>query len=116
MQEILAGLGICERFWLKSVFGGRPVSVQDGWEVRALFWAFLGKTASGDSKIQQRSSTDWIMPPCSAETVLLEKSSAQVGKWGKKRHQDWSELGSVLALRTFNYPGYGFIPTLTGSG
>lgn len=41
-------------------------------------------------------------------TALLEKSSARVGKWGKKRHQDWSELGSVLVLGTFNYPGHGF--------
>lgn len=115
MQEILAGLGIWERIlveecvWRMSSFCVRWLGGQG---------SFLGISWKGSQWGQKDTAKEQhrLDHGGSAETALLEKSSAQVGKWGKKRHQDWSELGSVLALGTFNYPGHGFIPTLTGSG
>lgn len=71
------------------------------------FFFFFRKAVTGDTKTQQRSNTAWIMV-AQQEQPCLKKAVLRLGSGGKTRHQDWSELGSVLALETFNYPGYGF--------
>ena len=86
MQEILAGLGIWERGLVGEHVQKMPISVKSSWEVRAPFWAFLGKAAT-------RGSTTWVHGG-SAETALLERSHAQVGKWEKKGLELWQSPAS----------------------
>ena len=108
MQEILASLGIWERDLVGEHVQRMPSFCERWLEVQG---PFLGISWKGSHLGQQDTAKEQhslghggsAEQPCWKEAVLRLGSGERLGM---KRHQDWSELGSVLALGNFNHTGH----------